>query len=312
MEERFVCISCWREFAVPGDEILRRGGKAVCPSCGYIQPLPAKLRVPATPITSSAVADDAGGKGGMARGIPTVRVSAVPERTEGDTEQTSRSDPGSDVREFEEDGPDIPDDAETIPGIMIGDPGSDDLDGATPSEGLRLEAGRLVVQEWHLKTPTGLTFKFTDPESLLGWKKKLGTYNSLTVSPDGVKWVDFARFVTHYEEGGNAVVAFLTSERELEAEKQVRAGGGASSSGGSRRKDARNDGGPDFVSHDSLPVDQVPNEDSSSAAAQFTFRVKEPQRSGWGKPVLFTMLALGLGAGVVMAVLYVMDIWSPF
>src|SRR6056297_1876329 len=44
MSDQFICISCWKEFTVNENDIDQRGGKVVCPNCGYIQPLPANFK----------------------------------------------------------------------------------------------------------------------------------------------------------------------------------------------------------------------------------------------------------------------------
>ena len=67
----------------------------------------------------------------------------------------------------------------------------------------------VVVPFWQLQIPSGLQFKFDDPEAMLGWKKKLSTYKVMKVSRIGEdRCVDFAAFVAKFEEIGDAAKAF--------------------------------------------------------------------------------------------------------
>ena len=72
--------------------------------------------------------------------------------------------------------------------------------------------------EWQLRTPSGLTLKFTDPAELLGWTVKLKRYKALFVSCDGKMWGDFGEFIRLYQEysdPGRAICSlrvFPTSE----------------------------------------------------------------------------------------------------
>lgn len=152
---------------------------------------------------------------------------------------------------------------------------------------------------WQLRTPSGLTFKFTDPEALLGWKKKLATYKRLDVSPDGERWVDFARFVREFEELGDPIKAFILSEKlsdsELPPPKPI----------------VRDDEPEPEESTDEDIDERARKERSKESTMQFTFKVKDEKSSGWGKYLLFALLGLGLGAGIVVAVLHFTGVWSP-
>ena len=62
MSDQFICISCWQEFAVGSDDIEERGGKVVCPKCGYIQPLPEDADKVSHPGTTATKLEDPTGE----------------------------------------------------------------------------------------------------------------------------------------------------------------------------------------------------------------------------------------------------------
>jgi len=88
---------------------------------------------------------------------------------------------------------------------------------------------------WQIQTPSGLQFKFSDPEALLGWKKKITAYKSLRVSISGEgRSVDFAEFIAKFEESGDAekslaecaeVPSFGSSENVVSIDWRIRAKG---------------------------------------------------------------------------------------
>ena len=158
--------------------------------------------------------------------------------------------------------------------------------------------------DWQLKTPSGLTFKFTDPEALLGWKKKISAYKQLQVSPDGSRWVDFERFLRQYEELGDPLKAFILSEglSEDEIPQPVQA----------VEVEQGDMPGKEEPEGDEEPE---PAEDGDEGAAgrtetaQFTFKVQD-KASGFGRYLIFAVLGLALGAGIVVAALHFLGIFE--
>jgi len=66
---------------------------------------------------------------------------------------------------------------------------------------------------WLIVAPSGISFKFNDPEALFGWKKKLDTYESLQIARKGEPLhVDFSEFIAKFEVSGNAEQSFAECE----------------------------------------------------------------------------------------------------
>ena len=301
MNEQFICISCWKEFTVDPQDVESRGGKVVCPNCGYIQPLADDIKVATKKRAPQATP----------KPLPPVQTSAEEELTqredaveqlswsalEESTGGSNSSDPTDEMEDFEE--------------IGMNDERADEKTPLVPLDFDELEeeitSDRAAVPtEWRLKTPSGLTFKFTDPEALFGWKKKLATYRQLEVSPDGERWVDFSQFIESYEEMGDAMKAFLVSEgddegvRRLDEEKNSKP---TSQSAESVSSSGDSNNGP-FPPEPSGPQAIPPTDDdmspgSVSTTAQFTFKTMEEKSSGFGKYFLLAVLGLAIGAGAV-------------
>lgn len=157
------------------------------------------------------------------------------------------------------------------------------------------------VVDWQLKTPSGLTFKFTDPDAMLGWKKKIATYQQILVSPDGQRWVDFARWVRQYEELGDALKAFMLSETlpddALPPPKPDE----------TEIEDTRKMDRPavEALASGEQPAESKGNTTArNGATTQFTFKVMDEKASGFGRYLGLAILGLVLGAGIVIAVLH--------
>jgi DNA-directed RNA polymerase subunit RPC12/RpoP len=305
MSDQFICISCWKEFAAREDDLKQHGGKIVCPFCGYVQPAPAKA--PGAAEAPIPVVKLEGGEptGELVSEVPWSSVHAGDDDfpiTE-DDERTDRVEipasfieaaSGAGPMGFEEEGAD-----EKTPFEVLLPEGAQGRVAVEPSDGVLVRelraaeaAGEAIV--WQLRTPSGLTFKFTDPEALLGWKKKLSTYKRLDVSPDGERWVDFSRFVREYEELGDPVRAFVLSSRldddDLPPPAPVKS--------------------LEDLEHEATEENAADRSEKKSGkgkgadSPQFTFKVKEEKTGGWGKYFAFAVLGLGLGAGIVLAVLH--------
>jgi DNA-directed RNA polymerase subunit RPC12/RpoP len=310
MSDQFICISCWKEFAARADDLKQHGGKVVCPFCGYVQPAPAKAPGAAEDPVPIVKLEGGEPTGELVAEVPWSSVQGDDDDIpiSEDEERTDRVEipasfieaaSGGGLMGFEEGASDQKTPMEVLqPEGGTGGATVEPSDGALVRELREAEAdGGPIV--WQLRTPSGLTFKFTDPEALLGWKKKISTYKQLDVSPDGERWVDFSLFVREYEELGDPVRAFVLSSRlddddlpppapvksleDLEGETEENASG-------------------------------VPEEKSAKGkglnSPQFTFKVKEEKTGGWGKYFAFAVLGLGLGAGIVLAVLHFTGIFE--
>lgn len=313
MSDQFICISCWKEFAAGDIDLEQHGGKIVCPFCGYVQPAPA------------------GGMGATNKPHPLIKleggepsedsVAEVPWSSVNDdddlpiTEEDERTDrveiPASFIESigaagpigFEDDEADEPTPVEDL--LRLQERGISVM--VEPSDGVLIRELRDVETEsgpidWQLRTPSGLTFKFTDPEALLGWKKKIATYKQLDVSPDGERWVDFARFVREYEEIGDPIRSFVLASKMGDDDLPPPA----------PIKD--DEGEHEKTSEDASAADGEKGKGGKGAAtAQFTFKVREEKTGGWGKYFVFAVMGLGLGAGIVLAVLHLTGIFElPF
>lgn len=313
MSDQFICISCWKEFVADDEELRRRSGKLVCPSCGYIQPAPSDDGISgqaagAQPVTK--LEDPAHDLTGLAEEVPWSSIGPKDQEDDdipiGEEELTDRveispgllsrvnSDPFSRELGFADEEADEPTPLEPI-GPLNSDQflfGSKEPSNAVLMREAEDEPTLAAPTDWQLKTPSGLTFKFTDPEALLGWKKKLATYKQLHVSPDGERWVDFARFVREFEELGDPLKAFILSESLSDADLPP-------------PKPMPSEDDPEPVDEEAHPESKG-KEDSRSrnTATQFTFKVKEEKETGWGKYLLFALLGLGIGAAIVVGVLY--------
>lgn len=307
MSDQFICISCWKEFAAGTAEIEQHGGKVVCPFCGYVQPAPAGAATPVAPppppvkLEGPDPSQDA-----VAEEIPWSSVDT------GEDEDFSISEEDEHTDRIE-----IPPELLNLVNDPYAPPGFEDeaADERTPVESLEFlqRPGAKVMTEpsdgvmvreleaanaskpidWQLKTPSGLTFKFTDPEALLGWKKKLSTYKKLDVSPDGERWVDFSRFVREYEQLGNPIRAFVLasklSDDDLPPPTPIKS--------------------MDEELDSPSAADAEVEGDKGRRSPQFTFKVKEEKSGGWGKYFAFAVIGLGLGAGIVLAVLHLTGIF---
>jgi len=318
MSEQFICISCWKEFAASPEDIAARGGRVVCPLCGYVQTNAADVdAVVRNPSGQQPKLENAGPEVDNSVSQEVAWGSVVGGEEDlpiGEEEHTDRVEIPADVMSLKRT-PAVSED------LSFDDDGADE---PTPMEPIRLPGSRepsagVLVREvapkgasprapvlprtssWQLKTPSGLTFKFTDPEALLGWKKKLATYKELHVSPDGERWVDFARFVREFEELGDPMKAFILSssldDADLPPPKPVEF---------TEDPESAEQTGEDAVSAEvRTPPVRTPT------GVGFTFKVKEEKEVGWGRYLLFAVLGVGLGAGIIMAVLYLTGNWTP-
>jgi DNA-directed RNA polymerase subunit RPC12/RpoP len=302
MSDQFICISCWQEFKANADETEKRSGNVVCPKCGYIQPLPTDNPPEGKASDSGAASKDHGKNPAVVEEISWNTFSVDEDDDEdipiGEEERTDRVEipPELLTSEWSQDvgmEDDLAD--EKTPLVPISEGQSAILLGLeeTTSDSNK----ETKKADWQLKTPSGLTFKFTDPEAMLGWKKKIATYKELHVSPDGERWADFSRFVRQYEETGDPLKAFILSESMADTELPPPA--------------------PELLDED-LPARAESTEETDSkrsrkgkkgkrvgtTTAQFTFKVQDKKESGWGKYLVLAIVGLALGAGIVLTVLY--------
>jgi len=304
MSDQFICISCWKEFAAGTVDLEQHGGKIVCPFCGYVQPAPAQA--PGGGDQPLPVVKLEGGEptGELVAEVPwssvhdgddDISISEDEERTDRVEIPASfiESVSGAGPMGFEEDAADERTPVEDL--LHVQQQGGNVVepsDGVLVRELQETEAGGEPI-DWQLRTPSGLTFKFTDPEALLGWKKKIATYKQLDVSPDGERWVDFSRFVREYEELGDPIRAFVLSSRLKDDDLPPPA----------PVKDLDDDD-EQTAEETASDLDGKVAKSKGADSPQFTFMVKEEKTGGWGKYFVFAVLGLGLGAGIVLAVLH--------
>jgi DNA-directed RNA polymerase subunit RPC12/RpoP len=343
MSDQFICISCWQEFIVSATQVRGNDGKVVCPRCGYVQPFnrdPSSSTGPDTQVTR--LEDPAQDHSSVAQEIPWTDVGVEDDIPVGEEERTDRVDVPPDelskhgfqhlaesVQAGEEaEGLLDPDAGDSAAGAGIAGSGLPEEkagDGVlvpraeTPSEaipemedagvlapaGAPGDAGSPSVVNWHLKTPSGLTFKFTDPEALLAWKKKIAAYKQLLVSPDGQRWVDFARFVRQFEELGDPVKAFMLTEAmpddDLPPPKPDEQSETAPPAG---TAPPGPQAAPTAKPKEPAKAGKTDRKAGSTVTTQFTFKVKEDKDSSFGRYLVLAIIGLALGAGIVAGVLY--------
>jgi DNA-directed RNA polymerase subunit RPC12/RpoP len=179
--EDFICTKCWKEFTLPEDESRSASQVVVCPGCGSVMEL--------------AVVEPAGLK---------TDPDAEPSLPETHEAPNTDENPGTTVSD---------DDDEEI---GFEDPMAEESTSPETLPTRKVLAEDLASNfdtptEWCLRTSSGLTFRFTDPDALLGWKKKTQIYKEMMVSPDGRNWVDFMDFIGNYEAHKDPKMAFLSA-----------------------------------------------------------------------------------------------------
>jgi hypothetical protein len=187
--EDFICTKCWKEFSQPEQEAGAASQVVVCPGCGTVMELAVVEPVGLQPAAPQ----------------PPVNPALDPETP------TMDENPGTAVDEDDEIGFDDPlaeeiTSPETLPTRkVLAEDLASNFDSPT---------------EWCLRTSSGLTFRFTDPDALLGWKKKTQIYKEMNVSPDGRNWVDFMDFIGTYEATKDPKAAFLAAFEATKPEIQ--------------------------------------------------------------------------------------------
>ncbi len=308
--DEFICISCWKEFTMAHDEVVHQQGKVVCPNCGYILQVDASetseptndtvdgIEVEQSSLDASPGASDLsevidwGAFSGEGDGNPGP-VSAdtgQPENTGSFPEDLTPPDGASTDLP-----PPIPDDdPESDDEIGFEDPAADEKTPFEPVDApailLDLHAAESAAPaapvEWRLKTSSGLTFRFTDPDALLGWKKKINIYREMHVSPNGEDWVDYVFFVKRFEACGDAVKAFRDAGKTTEELLVLDSPPQSSTSLEAARAPVPEE----------APAEQPEQPTNTVPTTQFTFRTADKQGSR-GKQALLLVVGLALGAG---------------
>ncbi|GEM_PF-4299364 len=336
MSDRFICIACWQEFLVTESDRGARGGKVVCPHCGYIQTgtsMPASdavsghdtaAELPAQPVRHTENYQWAPGDAARATS-PNVLADEL-----SGTEENSDPKIGD---ESTSETPDLPDGFEGEPtpplgytppfndgeGVEQAGPFSESADVYEPLSSSDQEAFNSSQQipeapirlVWQLKTASGLKLKFNDMESLLAWRQKVGTSGQATISPDGTRWCDFSVFVREYEAGAEPWVAFLTaagldmdeppppsSANVSQTTIRPISGNSGEAHTNSQQGHAANGSSTPAYSNGSLGQSKM------TASNQFTFQVTERPKSPVGKYVIIGLLGVVLLAGAVFALLH--------
>ncbi len=287
---QYICITCWKQFSPAGRAV---GGTVNCPHCGSTQPSGGDV----SPRADSAVDRE--------KGLTLTTAESVLERSgeleaisweglSGNTDEPTDQVPG-DTLETEDIGMNDAEADEETPVV----PSFLSMDGHDEGGFALVVTGPVMSAEWLLRTPSGLIYRFTDPEALLGWKKKLSAYQTLEVSPDGHKWKNFALFVAAFEQTGQAMQAFL--EAGMRNPKVAAEGFPPSTKDPTARQLAKQDGSSVGTSEQKTDTGDRP---TVHPTTQFTFKTTEEKGLGWGVYLLFAALGLAIGAGVVAMVLY--------
>jgi len=319
--DEFICISCWKEFTLAHDEVVRQQGKVACPFCGYILQVDASERSDKNLDTENGIEleeaslDTAAAASNLSEVIDWKVFSGEPDSGSPPVAGMKGSDDTAD--EFLDD-PTPPDGTpmELPPEVhpvgeetLDEDVGFDDpaAHEKTPFEPVDTPAILRDTAEtdfpdepieWRLKTSSGLTFRFTDPDALLGWKKKINIYREMHVSPDGENWVDYVVFVKRFESCEDARRAFIRAGKtteELEAPEFPPKSDTAITVPQSREEAASGAGSEEDA-------------ESSVPTTQFTFRV-EDKRGSRGKQVLLLAVGLALGVGAAWLALTYLQVF---
>lgn len=306
--DEFICISCWKEFALEHDEVVSQQGKVVCPNCGYILQVDAAEKSGAAGDAAGGVAMDGTSLDAKADASDLSEVIDWGEFTGEPGSETSSADPEDATVENTDGFPEeltSPDESaiDLPPPVSDGDEigfEEPDADEKTPFEpvdtpSILLETAEPEISdgpiEWRLRTSSGLTFRFTDPDALLGWKKKINIYREMHVSPDGENWVDYVFFVKRFETCGDAVKAFSQAGKTTE-ELEVPDVPPQSTTAINAAPTVEPEDDPEAESEDESEEDPA----STIPTTQFTFRTADKQGSR-GKQVLLLIVGLALGAG---------------
>lgn len=284
MAKQFICISCWKEFSREQNSSELDPEEVICPFCGYSQRAPSDQSAPIEPEEEPPLPEP------DSSGVENLTWETMGQDASERTDEVTASDGVDDDVDFSSELAD--EKTPVVDSSALLDEG----------EGFSLVAtGSTTPAEWLLKTPSGLVFKFTDPEALLGWKKKLATYHSLEVSIDGSLWKDFAHFVSAFERIGDPVRAF----NEGEITGPIPNVPIQESSAPMSMTDTQERKPPEAPFSDTRPGDPSTEKTANpvSATTQFTFKVQEDKGAGLGVYILFAVLGLAIGAGVVALVL---------
>jgi DNA-directed RNA polymerase subunit RPC12/RpoP len=282
----FICISCWKEFSAPHEHIVANQGKIECPNCGHI------FRVDL-------------GEAGEDGKAPVLKLPSV------DTGTDSVSSKELDWSELDSikglsDSPGLFAEADAA-SIEPPESTSDEIDFTaeeadekTPVE--PMNHGEFVDSEateeledepieWRLRTKSGLTFRFSDPEALLGWKKKMSVYKEMQVSWDGQRWVDYLLFVEQYETSGDAQQAFSITNGDPIVSKPNKP-----------KKDGAEAKPDQKKTEETQKVDEANLRrrlHNKRPTEEFTFRTADSSETAWGKNILLIIVGLALGSGAV-------------
>lgn len=335
MSDRFICIACWQEFMVTAAEQGSRGGKVVCPHCGYVQT--------ATSMPGSSSKAEAATVADLpAASVPTTKAASkgvlAPEPVRSTAGyEGGLDDEDADPQLGEESTSELPEDpdefdGEPTPPLGVTPPfDPDEADApysseesdfgnpATITQRTVMPAGDPIPESpaqfiWQLKTSSGLKLKFNDMESLLGWRQKVSSSSQAEISPDGQRWTDFSAFIRHYEDIGDPWQAFLRAAN-LDADEPPPPTASTISQTTLRTLTSQSgEQGMISPANGSKPIAPRPGYSSdalnptltskATAPQQFTFQVTQKPKPAVGKKFAFVVLGALLVAGAVVALLY--------
>ena len=278
------------------DDVVRQQGRVTCPNCAYI------LQVDASERSSTDDTVD-----GVEMEESSLDAAATSDLSEV-IDWSAFSEGSSDHGDFPDDltppdgvAPDLPppippepSDLENNTDIGFDDPAADEKTPFEPVDApdFIMDTGETDVPEepveWRLRTSSGLTFRFTDPDALLGWKKKINIYREMHVSPDGEKWVDYVIFVKRFENTGDAWKAFIQAGKTTE-ELEVPDIPPMSTTAVPNASESD----PDDKTDEAL----IEENTASAPTTQFTFRTTDRQGPSRGRQAILLIVGLALGAG---------------
>lgn len=335
MSDRFICIACWQEFMVTAAEQGSRGGKVVCPHCGYVQT--------ATSMPGSSGKGEAATVADLpAASAPAARVTnpaiSAPDPVRSTAGyENGLDDEDADPQMGEESTSELPEDpdafdGEPTPPLGVTPPfdadepeaaySADDVDVVNPAtitQKTAMVSGDSIPESpaqfiWQLKTSSGLKLKFNDMESLLGWRQKVSSSSQAEISPDGQRWTDFSAFIRHYEDLGDPWQAFLRAANLDSDEPPPPTASNISQT--TLRSLGAQSGEQGMISppNGSKPIAARPGYSSDSlnpsanakanTPQQFTFQVTQKPKPAVGKKFIFAVVGALLVAGAVVALLY--------
>lgn len=164
----FACISCWTEFSVKDEDIIKSGHSLKCPTCGYSQAISVFQK--REPEEEKKVE--------FRKPMSLSQKQKKPGKPEAESDQTQ----GDSERIFNE--------PEKIKPIPHREPF------ASPGG------------EWLVKSISGLVYHFPSIYPLQTWASMLDSSRNFLVSKDGSFWKNLEEFLNYYKQTSNIQLSF--------------------------------------------------------------------------------------------------------